>query len=152
MISETPFFLLYGRDAILPSDLLFGLPVGSSDDSVDESEEKLNYKLNLVSKLRAAYEKISNKREKEVNYYKFRYDIKHKHVEFKENDLVMVYWPIPKRGYTQKLLPKCKGPYRIISRLGPVTYRISLTKNNDKTLVVHVQRMKLYVPWVSNKV
>lgn len=152
MISETPFFLLYGRDAVLPSDLLFGLPVSSPDENINDSEEKLNYKLNLVSKLRKAYEKAAIKRDKEVNYYKFRYDNSHKNVEFKNDDLVMVYWPIPKRGYTQKLLPKWKGPYKVVSKLGPVTYRVLLStdKNGmENTLVVHVQRMKLYKPWIN---
>ena len=64
----------------------------------------------------------------------------------------MVYWPIPKRGYTQKLLPKWKGPYRVMAKLGSVTYRVMLNTGRngvENTLVVHVQRMKLYQPWVS---
>ena len=152
MISETPFFLLYGRDAVIPSDLLFDLPVSSPDESLEESEEKLNYKFRLISRLRSAYEQAAIKRDKEINYYKFRYDRSHKNIEFQINDLVMVYWPIPKRGYTQKLLPKWKGPYRVMAKLGSVTYRVMLNTGRngvENTLVVHVQRMKLYQPWVS---
>jgi hypothetical protein len=106
----------------------------------------------VIYQFRNAYEQAAIKRDKEINYYKFRYDTFHKNVEFNINDLVMVYWPIPKRGYTQKLLPKWKGPYRVMSRLGSVTYRVLLNTSKDgveNTLVVHVQRMKLYHPWVS---
>jgi hypothetical protein len=39
-------------------------------------------------------------------YYKSVYDSRHKQVEFTVGDLVMVYWPIPKAGLSQKLLPR----------------------------------------------
>ena len=86
-----------------------------------------------------------------MNNYKFRYDCNHKKVKYKINDVVMVYWPIPKRGYTQKLLPKWKGPYQIIDQIGPYTYRVKLdSRSKQHTLVVHVQRLKLYEPWYNS--
>ena len=60
----------------------------------------------------------------------------------------MLYWPMPKKGFSQKLLPKWSGPYRIVRRLGDVTYRIGI--NDSKTLVVHVQRLKKVEPRMVN--
>ena len=37
---------------------------------------------------------------------------------------VMIYWPVPKQGYTQKLLPNWQGPYKILAKLSDLTYRI----------------------------
>ena len=36
----------------------------------------------------------------------------------------MVYWPIPKRGLTQKLFPSWDGPFKIIDKLCSVTYKV----------------------------
>jgi transposase InsO family protein len=149
-ISETPFFLLYGRDPVLPGDLLFNPPV-DSEISIDVNNpiEQLDYKLQLINKLKHAYDNIALKRDKAINYYKYRYDNMHRDIKFKPNDLVMVYWPIPKQGYSQKLLPKWKGPYRIITNLGPVTYRVELNnKRHPHTIVVHVQRLRSYQEWL----
>ena len=77
-----------------------------------------------------------------------KYDQVHKNIEFSLNDLVMVYWPIPKRGLTQKLLPKWDGPFKIIAKLGPVTYRV---EKGNKVFAVHVQRLRKYEPWLDRQ-
>ena len=59
----------------------------------------------------------------------------------------MVFWPVPKKGLSQKLLPKWDGPFEIIQRLGPVTYRI---KKGNRTFCTHILRMKIYKPYNSN--
>jgi hypothetical protein len=140
-IQETPFFLLYGRDAILPGDLVFGVSHKSNLPSADD--DMVEYKAELLKKLKHNYEQLEAKQDQKMNYYKEHYDKTHKQVEFKSGDLVMVYWPVPKKGYTQKLLPKWQGPYKIVSKISPVTYRI---EREDKTLAIHVQRLTLKRP------
>ncbi len=56
----------------------------------------------------------------------------------------MLYWPIPKKGISQKLAPKWEGPFTVIDQLGPVTYRL---RNKNKVTAAHVQRMKHYEDW-----
>jgi len=145
-LMETPFYLLYGRDAILPSDLLF--EPHRQDDVVesDTSLTKLNYKIDLLSKLRYAYEKLERKRDRYQNDYRKNYDKTHRHIEFSVGELVMMFWPVPKKGYALKLLPKWDGPYQVLSRVGMYTYRIS---KGQKTFCVHVQRLTKFVPWES---
>ena len=139
ILNETPFFLLYGRDALLPSDLLF-----RTKNNSPEERSVMDYKLELVKTLRKAYDDISVRRERYVNDYKLSYDSKQKKVQFNKGDLVMLYWPVPKKGYSLKLLPSWDGPYEIEAQLGPVTYRI---RKGTKTQCVHVQRLKLFEPW-----
>ena len=72
-------------------------------------------------------------------------DLKYHQIEFQVNEEVMLFWPVRKVGFTQKLLPRWDGPYRIVKRLSPVTYRI---EKGNKNLVVHVQRLRHYEPWL----
>ena len=141
IMQESPFFLLYGRDVMLPSDIMLGLPLDSKSDS---TEEKFEYKANLIKQLRSSYETLINKRETAVYDYKYKYDRCHKNVEFKEGEKVMVFWPIPKKGFSQKLLPKWEGPFSVVKRTGAVTYRV---QKDNKILLVHVQRLRHYEPW-----
>ncbi|RNA24791.1 hypothetical protein BpHYR1_045640 [Brachionus plicatilis] len=51
-IKETPFFLLYGRDAVLPSDIMFGT---ARNAKPDDTEDKFDYKIKLLNRLRTSY-------------------------------------------------------------------------------------------------
>ena len=60
---------------------------------------------------------------------------------FKEGDLVWVYFGHPEKGKTHKLLPRFDGPYQIINKLDNVTYRV---KRDKQIIVTHVQRLLKY--------
>jgi transposase InsO family protein len=143
-VDETPFYLLYGRDVVLPSDLEFGF---SSNFDPSSSSDPLEYKIRLVSRLRKVYAEIQQKRDKEIESYKFRYDNRQRNIQFKVGDLVMVFWPVPKQGVSNKLLPKWEGPYKVINKLGDTTYRIE--NDNGRTFAIHVQRLKKYNSWTN---
>ncbi|CAF0956113.1 unnamed protein product, partial [Brachionus calyciflorus] len=122
---------VYGRDPVLPADLQLGV---ERHEQPDDSDDKVNYKLNLLNKLRTSYEQVELRQERAINYYKAKYDKKQRDISFENNDLVLIYWPIPKKGFTQKLLPKWQGPYRIVKRLSPTTYRV---ERDGKEMAVH---------------
>ena len=63
-----------------------------------------------------AYEKVKNIKEKEQEKYKEYYDKTHKDIEFKEGDLVWVYFRLSEKEKTHKLLPRFDGPYLIINQ------------------------------------
>ena len=137
--------MLYGRDAFLPGNIVFEAPQGRQLVNFDDLVE---YKADLLRRLRHSYEQIEAKLDKEMQYYKNQYDKTHKEVKFKIGDLMMVYWPVPKKGFTKKLLPKWQGPFKIVAKISPLTYRI---EKDAKSIAIHVQRLLRYTPFTPNE-
>ena len=65
VLEDSPFFLLYGRDVVMPQDLALNLK--SKQKSFDNTAE---YKLYLLKTLKDAYEKVKNVKEVEQTKYK----------------------------------------------------------------------------------
>jgi hypothetical protein len=146
MLDETPFFLVYGRDPVMPQDLLIDSKNCNrrqiSSDDVDE------YKTQVLKILRATYEKLNGHKAAVQSQYKAYYDRTHREVEFEVDDEVMVYFPVSHEGLSYKLLPKWDGPFRVVQKTDSVTYRLRRDSGKKlQTLLVHVQRMKKYKPW-----
>lgn len=81
-----------------------------------------------------------------------RYNLRHRDVTYQPGDKVWVWTPIRQRGRSEKLLRRYFGPYRIVQRLGDVTYEV-IPEGEGTTRrprrpglsdVVHVSRLKLY--------
>ena len=145
-LSDTPFFLLYGRDPILPQDLKFNPEINLEEPSGDLME----YKIKLLSHLKEAYSQLIDKKQKVQAEYKAYYDKSHRAVSFNVNDHVMIHNHVPKKGLSLKLLPKWIGPFKIVAKLDSLTYRVeSIDKN--RMMAVHVQRMRKYKPWLDKE-
>ena len=139
VIEDSPFFLLYGRDAVMPQDLALNLKTKQKN-----FDNPADYKLYLLKTLNQAYEKVRNVKEIEQAKYKAKFDLTHKDIKFSMGDLTWVYFGLPISGQTYKLLPRFKGPYEIIEQLDSVTYRL---KRENKIIVAHVQRLLPYYEW-----
>ena len=87
--------------------------------------------------LQETYKDIYDKRLKEQQNYKSYYDLKHKEIEFQIGDQVLILFDVPTKG---PLMPRWEGPYKIIEKVNPVTYKV---ENDEKLITIHVQRMKL---------
>jgi len=144
MLEDSPFFLIYGRDAQLPQDNK--LPVSNDDKRLNKDDMIDGYKAKQLETLRAAYEKLNLHKEKEQRVYKAHYDKTHKDVKFNVHDHVMLYTERTQVGLSKKFLPRWDGPYLIIQAVGPVNYRIE-SLDKKKTHLVHVNRLKIYKPW-----
>jgi hypothetical protein len=131
-IKETPFFMLYGRNAKLPADISNGVSDNScSGDYKNELVEKLSNARNLaVEKLKETQIKM-----------KERYDSSSHDVQYNEGDLVFVYVPPVSNGKSTKFAPRWRGPYPIQKKKSEVTYSVAI---DSKSEAVHVNRMKLW--------
>ena len=139
VLDDSPFFLLYGRDAIIPQDLALNLK--SKQKQFNNPTE---YKIELLKTLKVAYEKIKIVKELEQEKYKKYFDQNHKDIKFQIGEKVWVYFGNPITGKTFKLLPRFEGPYVVTSQLDKVTYRL---KKGEEVMVAHVQRMLRYHEW-----
>jgi transposase InsO family protein len=153
MLNDSPFYLIYGRDPIIPADLMIAgiAKLGKRSITAEDLDE---YKQKMYTQLKMIYEDLDKHKEKTREKYKAYYDSSHKEVLFKEGDLVMVWYAAGQEGLSYKLLPHWKGPYEIATKIDNVTYRVKIVKQNKykeqiRYEPIHVQRLRLYKPWIS---
>ena len=135
-LADTPFYLMYGRDALLPQDLKFHVHdnrriIGQDDSNIE------NYQYTLSKTLQREYLKLLENRVDEQNKYKAYYDLDHYDVVYSTGDRVLVLYDTPVKSC---LMPKWEGPFSVLEQIDPVTYRV---EDATRITTVHVQRMKL---------
>ena len=139
-VSIIEFYLIYGRDPILPQDLF--LPLNPSSRRQITSDELVEYKMKLLKELQNRYSKLNQDKKKERDAYKNYYDRTHKEVSFDLGEHVMLFTPRTEVGLTTKFLSRWTGPFKILAKINPVNYRLESIPH-----VVHVQRLWRYRPW-----
>ena len=143
-LAEIPFYLLYGRDPILPQDLMISnehrINRKISADDIDI------YKPMLLKTLRAAYEKLQEHKKQTVIKYKQYYDKRHKAVDYTVGEKVMIHYPIAEgEELRYKIGNRWRGPYSIVTKIDAVTNRVKQVGRSIRIFPVHVQRMKKHV-------
>ena len=103
----TPFYLMYGRQARIPLDVMYGLPP-------DESETCCQYASNLHHSLENAYHITQQNSLVCARRQKEHYDLKVHGKPFAQGDLVWLCNPAVPRGKSRKLYTPWTGPYKII--------------------------------------
>ena len=139
-LKDNPFYLIYGRDPILPQDLF--IPVKSSNQRRITADDIVEYKMKLLKDLHATYGKLNQDKAKERDVYKNYYDKSHKDVSFNVGEQVMLFTPRSEIGLTKKFLSRWTGPFRVLAKINPVNYRLESSPH-----VVHVQQLRRYRPW-----
>lgn len=107
---HTPFFLVHGRAARLPADLLLGDPPGVSNATPGTPSDYAN---SVLQRLCAAFHSVAHNIEAAGAQQKHYYDRWMKHTAYEPGDLVWVDLPALSR---QKLSPKWSGPFRVLRR------------------------------------
>ena len=106
-IGNTPFYLVYGGDPLLPTSAF-----AASDRDVEM--DAYRYGLALTERLREAHRLARGVQARTDINRKRTYDATHQHVEFDIGSLVLVRDQTCKIGLSPKLKSKYAGPYRVI--------------------------------------
>ncbi|KAK3084679.1 hypothetical protein FSP39_017315 [Pinctada imbricata] len=130
----TPNFLTFGREVVLPIELIAGLP--PQKISTEEYAEHLEESLSLAHEIARKSIGDSLKRQK------LRYDTKLAWKPFEIGSKIWLYTPKRKKGLSPKFQKWWTGPYTVLRKFSDVTYQIE--KGKDRS-VVHIDRLKPFV-------
>jgi hypothetical protein len=136
----TPFFLVHGAEAVLPTDLEYGSPrvrgydedtnQRAREDSLDQLDEAL-----LVALMHSARYQQSLRR------YQAR---KVRQRDFNEGDLVLRLRQ-DNRG-CHKLSPPWEGHYVVVKVLKPGTYKLDNEDGEELTNAWNIQQLRRFYP------
>ena len=132
----TPFYLMFGREARLPLDIMYGTnqttPLPSAGEYATQLQSRLLFAYNLVRK----HTGLQHQRQKVF------YDKKVHGKPYKPGDLVWLHSPVPPRGASWKLYHPWTGPFKVVKKLSEVTYRIQQVQRKRIRKVVHFDHLK----------
>ena len=131
---------MYGREARLPVDLQFGLTSANTFSSHTYTQQ-------LQSTLDNAYQMVRKTLGDVQARQKTLYDCKVHGKPYEEGDLVWLFSPVIPKGSHHKFHHPWTGPYKVISKLSDVNYRIQLHSSSTSiSTIVHFDRLKICTP------
>jgi predicted aspartyl protease len=137
---DSPYFLMYGREPILPLDNQL-----HSTDSSEMFSSVSEYRTKLISVLEEARRLAIEHTQKAHMLQKDRYDSQHINTQFIAGERVWLFTPNKKKGLSPKLMSRWSGPYRITRKIGDLNYMLTDDKNKKMKQFVHVNRLKEYI-------
>ncbi|KZR97057.1 Uncharacterized protein APZ42_008279, partial [Daphnia magna] len=142
----SPFFLLYGREPMLPIDLELG---ADANPRPVTSGTAPDYATQVVTELAKARALVHTRLGVAQDNQRREYDSRHRELQFQVGDQVLVYKPFRKVKRAEKLLHRWQGPFKAIRQTTPVNYEVKLSSGSRKSEIVHVIKMKLFHDLVS---
>ena len=111
----TPFYLMFGRQACIPVDVMFGSsPVANMSQS--------DYATTLKQSLTSAYNHVRQRMNVTFECQKPHYDKKVHGQPYNVGDFVRLYSPAVPPGQSKKLYNPWSEPFEVIKRLSGATY------------------------------
>ena len=135
---ESPFFLLYGRDAQLPTEAALTHPKTRYQVDLDD------YKTELVGSLSQAWELARAQVKKAQQKQKKYYDLHAKETRLQQGDRVFVYMPSEKKkkGEAHKFSCPFHGPYRVIELTANDAKVVPVNKPHSTPIFVALDRVR----------
>ena len=137
----SPNFLVMGREARAPLDVVLDLPVAEGEaTNYDEHVSKLN------DRLRYAYSVVQSHLGRAAERAKHYYDMRVRKQRYTAGDWVSYYNPRHFRGREDKWSRKFSGPFLVLNVLPPVNLKLQRSPHT-KPFIVHNDRVK---PWTGD--
>jgi len=134
----TPHMMMFGRNALLPIDLLFGHQYeGEESCSQDSFVEKIQQRLRIAYDGARQHMLVASKRQKKG------YDHRIRVFHYLVGDRVWLKSMKRTKGRSPKLQPRWEGPFIITKLISSLVIQISTGRNKLKN--VHHNRLKPYV-------
>ena len=138
---QTPFYLMYGREALLPTDK--EISTGKEDYETNMMNRRFQI-LKLEENQVKTMELIKNKQEK----MKLRHDKKiRKIVKFEVGQKVLLKDAAKDKQWSGKLRKKWKGPYEINKCLGNGAYILKDSEGKILKNSYNIKNLKKYHEW-----
>ena len=146
-IGFSPFFLMFGRQARMPVDVMLGTttttPCTIPEYDVTNLRTSPEYDVtNLCTSLEKAYEYVRKRMGHQLEQQKDHYDVRSHGKAFEAGDLVWLHNPAVPRARSKKLHRPWTGPYHVMSKLSEAMHRLQHTQCSRKRPVVHFDRLK----------
>ena len=132
----SPFRALYGRDPRLPPDPTSCIINPRTTDASD-------WWLHLQQNIPLIRTTLLRNLQTAQTRQKKAYDTGRLTMEYADDDLVWVYYPLRRRGLSESLMHRWIGTYRILQRIHSNTYQLQRL-SNASTTTAHVIRLKPY--------
>lgn len=135
---ESPFYMLYGREPLLPMDTSL-IPPREISPSIAEHRARIVEHIEIAHRI--AKENIQRAQQRMKDYH----DRNAVPLKYSVGQRVWVYTPKNRKGLSKKLAHNYHGPYRIVQFLSPVHCILRATDNRRISTTVHITRLKPYV-------
>jgi hypothetical protein len=141
---SSPYYLMFGRNATLPVDAMVrtdSVPYLTANDYVKE----------IIRRMRIAHRLAQKNQLETANAYRELALSKPPPV-YNTGDKVLLQFFREPFGLSKKLGLMWRGPFTVVERKGPVTYRVNIPgASQDKVITVHINRLKPFVERTSRE-